>query len=89
MKQKQRLEQKTTMKQEFDMTDMQSVCIGADVKAQELIEKHKGNKGEIEKEILEMEVPKGVADIKDFNYREEIWGAAKWLISYYKPGLAT
>lgn len=91
MKQRQRLElkQKSTLQQELDTVDKQSICSGADAKAQELIEKHNGDIEKVEKEIIEMKVPEGVADIKDFNYREEILWATKWLISYYKPKLAT
>jgi hypothetical protein len=76
-----KLEQKITERQELDMIDMQSVCGGAHVKAEELVKKHNGNIKEIEREILEMDIPEAIAGHEGFNYRDEVWWAVKWLLS--------
>lgn len=85
MKQKIRLEQKQIVSQSLDYIDMQSICLGTEGVAKNLIEKHEGNLNEIEKEIFEMEIPM-ISNIEGFNFREELLWNVKWLL-HTVPGL--
>ncbi len=69
----------TIIRMEIDIVDAQSACAGAHIEAAALVEKY-GDIKAVEKEISKIKSPRSTG-IRDFNHKEEILWAAKWLLS--------
>ncbi len=68
----------TIIRMEIDIVDAQSACAGAHIEAAALVEKY-GDIKAVEKEISKIKSPN--TEMKNFNYKEEVLWAAKWLLS--------